>query len=112
MKESKLYKGLMATIIVVALGAPAIASADAKSELQGVSVKVSYADLNLEKQEGAKALYRRVQQASKQVCAWGRNLTIEASVRNMRDARQCYRQALSEAVAEIDNELVTQIHNS
>ncbi len=111
MKESKLYKGLMATIIVVALGAPAIASADAKSDLQGVSVKVSYADLNLEKQEGAKALYRRLQQASKRVCDV-RGLLVERSVRNMRDARQCYRQALSEAVAEIDNELMTQIHNS
>ena len=68
MKESKLIKGLLATIIVVALGAPAIASADAKSDLAGVSVKVSYADLNLEKQEGAKALYRRLQQASRQAC--------------------------------------------
>ena len=55
MKESKLAGSLLAAIIVVALGAPAIASADAKSDLQGVSVKVSYADLNLEKQEGAKA---------------------------------------------------------
>ena len=65
MKESKLAGSLLAAIIVVALGAPAIASADAKSDLQGVSVKVSYADLNLEKQEGAKALYRRLQQASR-----------------------------------------------
>ncbi len=110
MKESKLYKGLMATIIVVALGAPAIASADAKSELQGVSVKVSYADLNLEKQEGAKALYRRLQQASRQACDV-RGLDTEWT-KNMRDGRQCYQQALSEAVAEVDNELLSQIHNS
>ncbi len=110
MKESKLFKGLLATIIVAALGAPAIASADADSELQGVSVKVSYADLNLEKQEGAKALYLRLQQASRQACDV-RGLDTEWA-KNMRDARQCYQQALSEAVAEVDNELLSQIHNS
>ncbi len=111
MKESKLFKGLMATIIVVALGAPAIASADAKSELQGVSVKVSYADLNLEKREGAKALYRRLQQASRQACGL-RDLTKEGSVRAMTEARNCYRDALSTTVEKLDSELVTQIHNS
>jgi UrcA family protein len=111
MKESKLYKGLLATIVVVALGAPAIASADAKSNFQGVSVKVSYADLNLEKQEGAKALYRRLQQASKQACDV-RTLREEGSVKRLGEARQCYNTALSKAVEELDNDLVTQIHSS
>ena len=111
MKESKLYKGLLATIIVVALGAPAIAVADVNGELRGVSVKVSYADLNLEKQEGAKALYQRLQLASKRACNM-RSLREEGSIRDFAQARECYRDALSEAVAEVDNELVTQIHNS
>jgi len=111
MKESKLFKSLLATIIVVALGAPTIASADAKSDLQGVSVKVSYADLNLEKQAGAKALYRRLKQASKQACDV-RGLRIAGSVKRMADTRRCYQEALSAAVEKIDNELVTNIHNS
>ena len=111
MKESKLYKGLLATLIVAALAAPAIASADANGELKGVSVKVSYADLNLEKQEGAKALYRRLQQASRRACdIHGAN--IRKSVTTMREARQCFNETLSDAVAEVDNELVTAIHNS
>ncbi len=110
MKESKLFKGLLAAIIAIVLGAPIIASADAKSGLQGVSVKVSYGDLNLEKQEGAKALYRRLQQASKRACDV-RGLTVERSLVRVREARQCYREALSAAVEKIDNELVTQIHN-
>ena len=111
MKESKLFKSLLATIIVVALGAPTVASADAKSDLQGVSVKVSYADLNLEKQAGAKALYRRLQQASKQACDV-RGLLNAGSVRRMAETKQCYREALSVAVEKVDNELLTQIHNS
>ncbi len=111
MKESKLYKGLLATIIVVALGAPTIASAGDKNELKGVSVKVSYADLNLEKQAGAKALYRRLQQASKQACGH-RGLKEAGTIKLLNETRRCYHETLSEAVAEVDSELVTQIHNS
>ncbi len=111
MKESKLFKSLLATIIVVALGAPTIASADAKSDLQGVSVKVSYADPNLEKQAGAKALYRRLQQASKQACGF-RGLKIAGTVKRMAETQRCYRETLSAAVEKVDNELLTQIHNS
>ncbi len=111
MKESKLYRSLLAAIVVVALGAPTIASADAKSELQGVSVKVSYADLNLEKHEGAKALYRRLQQASKQACDV-RGLNVEGSLKQTSEARQCYLDALSAVVEKIDSDLITQIHNS
>ena len=111
MKESKLYRSLLATIVVVALGAPAIASADANSNLQGKSVKVTYADLNLEKQEGAKALYRRLQQASKQACDY-RGLKISGSIKRMVETKQCYHETLTEAVAEVDSELVTELHNS
>jgi UrcA family protein len=111
MKESKLYRNLLAAIVVVALGAPAIAAADTKSELQGVSVKVSYADLNLGKQEGAKTLYRRLQQAAKRACDVG-SLREEGSVKRLTEARACYSDALSKAVEELDNELLTQIHNS
>jgi UrcA family protein len=111
MKKSKLFKSLLAAIIVVILSAPTIASADANSGLQGVSLKVSYADLNLEKQKGAKALYRRLQQASKQACDV-RGLNVEGSLKQATEARQCYREALSAAVEKIDSDLVTQIHSS
>lgn len=111
MKESKLFKGLAATIAVVVLGVPTIASADAKSELKGVSVKVSYADLNLEKRDGAKALYRRLQQASRQACDH-RGLKTAGSLRRAIKTRQCYHNTLSEAVVDLDNELVTELHNS
>ncbi len=111
MQESKLIKSLLATIVVVALGAPANSFADDKNELKGISVKVSYADLNLEKQEGARALYRRLQQASKQACDF-RGFNIGGSVVRFAAMRRCYREALSAAVEQIDNELVTNIHNS
>ena len=111
MNRSTLFKSLVATIVIIALGIPVIASADDKSELQGKSLKVSYADLNLQKQEGAKVLYRRLELASKQVCDLNR-AQDEGSAKRMSDARQCYKLALTAAVEEIDNELLTQIHNN
>ena len=108
---SKLFKSLLTTIIVVALNTPAIALADAKSELKGQSVKVSFADLDLNKQEGAKTLYRRLQQASKQVCGL-RGLRKIGAVKQINETRQCYRDVLTGAVEKVDNRLVTQIHNS
>ena len=109
MKATKLYQSLVAAIVIFALGAPAIASADDKSDLRGVSTKVSYEDLNVEKLAGAKVLYQRLQLASKQVCDM-RSTKQERSAQRTSEAKQCYRIALTTAVEEINNELLTQIH--
>ena len=111
MKESNLFKSFMAAIIVIALGAPAVASADGKSDLQGVSVKVTYSDLNMEKQEAAATLYRRLQHASRQACGVT-GLRNAGSVQLLAKTKACYRETLTAAVQEIDNDLLSQIHNS
>ena len=105
MKKSKLVTSFIATIVFVALGAPAVAS------VGGESIKVSYADLNLEEEDGALSLYRRLIQASKQACDY-RGLNIAGSVNRMAETRQCYLAALSGAVEQIDNEMLTKLHNS
>ena len=109
MKESKLRAIFLAAAAAV-LAVPAISHSGDKSDLEGVSVKVSYADLNLEKQEGARALYRRLQKASRQACDY-ENLRMAGSLKRMMDTRQCYEDSLSIAVEELDNPLVTEIHN-
>ena len=106
MKKSKLFERVMTVIIVLVLGAPTIAFADGKRGLKGVSVKVSYADLNLKKQAGAKDLYWRLKQASRQACDV-RGLKAEGSLKQAIEARQCYREALATAVQKIDSELAT-----
>ena len=111
MKESNLLKGIPAILAVFALGAPALAVADATSGLKGASVKVSYGDLDLEKSEGARILYRRLQQASKQVCD-AQGPGDNRSAQDAYEARRCYKDALSDAVAKIDNDLLTQLHAS
>ena len=106
---SKLSKSLGASIIVFALGAPVVASAAPQSDLAGTTVKVSYSDLNLQKIEGARVLYRRLQNAARQACDV-RSLQIEGSLRNLAESKSCYREALAAAVAKVDNQKVSSIH--
>ena len=106
MKESRILKGIVATALIVAFSVPAISSAD---ELKGRAEKVSYADLDVKKEEGAVVLYRRLQQASKRVCGV-ESLKNAGSVRELTRQQQCYREALDRAVAKIDNAALTEIH--
>ncbi len=109
MKESKVFKSLLATIVAVGLGVPAMVLASTSSHLETISITVSYADLNLENKEGVQVLYRRLRRASKEVCG-DRSLTLLGSVVRLQQVNQCYGQTLAEAVETIDNEHLTRIH--
>ncbi len=110
MKESKLFKGLVATFVVIVLGGPAVVSAHTPSNFaEGPETTVSYADLNLESEEGVRVLYRRLQLASREVCSpW--SLKITRSVFVNYESSACYRRTLSNAVDKVDNEDLTRIH--
>ncbi|MGI9204186.1 MAG: UrcA family protein [Woeseiaceae bacterium] len=107
MKESKVLRGVVAAIFISSM--PAVVVANGGSEIIGKSEKVSYADLNVEKEAGAKQLYRRLQQASKRVCGVD-SLTVVGSLRELKRAKTCYKSSLDSAVAEIDSEALTEIH--
>ena len=111
MKESKLFKSLLTAVVIVVLGAPTITYAGDRDDLKGVSMKVSYADLNVDNEKDAKVLYRRLKQASKYVCDY-RRLNVAGSVGRMADLERCYTDALAAAVDQIDNDWVTKIHKS
>mgnify|MGYP001820094157 CR=1 FL=1 len=106
MKESKILKGVIATVAVFAFSVPAIASAD---ELKGRTEKVTYADLDVQKEQGAEVLYMRLQQASKRVCGMESARTA-GGVRVLSHKQECYRTTLDQAVAKIDNAALTSIH--
>jgi len=97
MKESKLFRSLVATFVVIVLGGTAVVLADIHSYFEDPKVTVSYADLNLESEEGVRVLYRRLQRASSEVCS-------------PNETRTCYRRTLSNAVDKFDNEDFTRIH--
>jgi UrcA family protein len=73
------------------------------------SKNVSYGDLNLNNEEGVAVLYRRLQVASAEVCsvrrAWKRKCTS-----CMRDAKECYEDALSKAVDAVGSDLLLALH--
>jgi len=109
MKESKLFKSLVATFVVIVLGGPAVVLASTSSHLETNKATVSYADLNLENEEGVRVLYRRLKRASKEVCGVT-SLLIAGSIGHLQGTKQCYREALSNAVDKFDNEDLTRIH--
>lgn len=106
MKESKIVKGVIATVAVVAFSLPAIASAQ---DFKGRTEKVTYSDLNVEKEAGAHSLYRRLQQASKRVCGV-ESIKNAGGIREISQQQRCYRETLDAAVAKIDNATLTGIH--
>lgn len=107
MKESKLIKVAITAVAVAAFSLPAIASAD--TALKGKSEKVSFSDLNVQKQEGAEQLYSRLQQASKRVCDV-EPLKVTRSVKVLSQSMRCFRQTMDASVAKIDNDALTAIH--
>ncbi len=111
MKESKLFKSLVATFVVIVLSGPAVVQAAAGQirDFDDDKVAVSYADLNLENEESVRVLYRRLKRASKEACGGG-SLRHSRSIIMKSSRLQCYRETLSNAVDNIDNEDLTRIH--
>ena len=108
MKESKLFKSLLATFVVIVFGSPTVVLASTPNYFD-VKTTVSYADLNLENEEGVRVLYQRLRYASKKVCG-GESLRHGGSIIMKSSRLQCYREALSNAVDKFDNADLTRIH--
>ncbi len=111
MKESKLFKSLVATFVVIVLGGPAVVLAGTPKYFE-VKTAVSYTDLNLENEEGVRVLYQRLKRASKEVCG-AKSLNIAGSLPvslQRGTPKRCYRETLSNAVDKIDNADLTRIH--
>ena len=106
---SKFVNVLTACIIALALGAPSIAAAETDAGLKGTAKKVSYADLNLDKEEGAAVLYQRLQIAARQVCNV-RILTVKGSLQEAAEKKVCYRDTLDAAVSQVNNQYVNKLH--
>ncbi len=113
MKESKLFKSLVATFVVIVLSGPAVVLAGTPNYIDDAKATVSYADLNLENEEGVRVLYQRLQYASQEVCGITSPKIPESILKRswrQRATRQCYRHTLSNAVDKIDNEDLTRVH--
>lgn len=91
-----------------AVGAAALFTVNAHADDVIPQLTVKYADLDLSKPADAKALYSRLEAASKVVCR-----ALESREVSRRQQHQaCYEQALSDAVAFVDHAGVTALYRS
>ena len=72
------------------------------------SVKVSYVDLDLSNPAGAATLYQRIKAAARTVCAPLESTQLKRHLL----WRDCYQQAVSNAVATIDRPTLTALHQA
>ena len=102
----KLFVSLLAAATIAI---PAVGSAAAPSQLDDVSVTVSYSDLNIQSEAGARVLYTRLKRASEAVCGIQSHILNGSLARTMQ-ARQCFRETLDASVEKIDSEALDEIH--
>jgi UrcA family protein len=98
------HLALAAIACGVALTTPAIA--DQSDE--PLTKVVSYADLNVSGDAGARTLYGRLRMAAMQVCAPFRGTTL----REKTNWRECFNPALARSVAKVDEPALTAYHLS
>jgi UrcA family protein len=103
---------IRATVVAIgALAIPMTAIGGAPSQIEDVSVKVSFADLNIHSDAGAKALYSRLKRASEDACGLD-SFVRSSGLSEYQAARECYSEALDDAVASIDSDALQEIHES
>ena len=95
-----------ATLMLAAQGA--MATDSIKVGYTQLSETVSYADLDVNKTEGAHALYNRLNRAAKNVCAPLRDRDLKRT----QEHRSCVSEAVANAVAVVNQPLLTQHHKS
>lgn len=98
-------------LIAIGIALPAVASAGGPDQAEDTSIKVSYEDLNIDSEAGARALYSRLKRASAKACNV-ESLSEHGSIERVRDAKLCYHEVLSGAVENIDSDALTKIHAS
>jgi len=100
-------KGLALAALIAGL-AIGLAGSPALAERETCSFTVSYADLNLESEAGAKALFYRIRAASRDACeAWPTN--HRGSLQVARAAKECYRTTLRKAVDQLGIDLASKL---
>ena len=117
MKATNLARTVLVLVTSLFFGLAGFAAADyvdeievtGKSNVDVKTVKVTFGDLNLANEQGAQALYRRLEQASKMVCDVAGSKKTRLHEMNA-EAQHCYRTVLWRSVERLDKALVTGIH--
>ena len=103
-------KSWLSSLLLLGIAIPATGMAAAPSHISDVSIQVSYADLNIHSEAGAKVLYTRLKKASEEVCGIQTHV-INGSLAATLRARACFRDTLEASVEKIDSDALTEIHS-
>ena len=110
MTNSSKRNRLTMALLCGVLSAPTVVTAGMWThESNENAVKVPLGDLNLSDSEGLVELYQRLQTAARQVCG-SQNYRIAGSLKQIQLNKQCYVQALNNAVQTIDNAQLSNLH--
>ena len=106
---NKYRNAYVSLLAAAAITIPAVGLAAAPTQFGDVSVKVSYADLDIDSKAGAKVLYTRLKRASEEVCGIQSHV-INGSLAATSKARTCFRETLEATVEKIDSDALSEIH--
>ena len=104
---SRSITSMIFVTFVVLAGAAASGRVVAQPYGQVLTKKVTYGDLNLETEAGAKVLYARLRHAAQDVCSLYQSEELARKI----VWRTCVENSLSDAVGRINKPLVTALHN-
>ena len=96
------FRAVALSCVACVLGS---AQALAGDDTQQRTLKVSYADLNLNSENGAATLYQRIRGAAHLVCGMEGHALVEHI-----SWQKCYDGALGDAVTKVNNPLVTAVY--
>jgi UrcA family protein len=109
MKKSVINGVFLASLL--SLGLPSLAVGALPSWVERVEMKVSISDLDVDSEAGARILYARLRQASKEACGVG-SLHELGSVKRLTEAKDCSEAMIEAAVKKIDSDALREIHSS
>ena len=105
-------KTIIAGATALALATIALpATAATPTQFDNSRISVSFADLNIDNEAGARALYGRLKQASASVCKMDSFREL-GSLAAVAQAEACFTETLDEAVAKIGSAALEKIHTS
>jgi UrcA family protein len=107
-KTQSLFTASVVAASFLALGGVVMGGkVQAGEPAQSYTTIVSYGDLSLDSERGAKVLYARIRSAAGNVCSSleGRNLTEKKLWQG------CFDKAVASAVGQVNNTRVTALHN-
>ena len=94
---------------LLALVVPSLAVAASPGQADKIRIAVSWSDLDIESEAGAKILYARVERASERACGVA-TLTELGSIKRVSDAKECFDYLVEKAVKQIDNDELSKVH--